>query len=318
MKAFNHPGSLYRGAPFWAWNNKLDADQLCRQIDCFKKMGLGGFHMHPRTGLDTEYLSDEFMDMIKACRDHAEKNGMLAWLYDEDRWPSGAAGGLVTRDERYRARHLLFTPTPYASGKNKEASFNTSQSVGGRAENGCLLGTYEVDIDDGCLAGYRRLKEGETPRKGADIWYAYLETAKESSWFNNQTYVDTLNPEAIQKFIDITHERYYQEVGESFGNTIPAIFTDEPQFVRKQNLTRADDKRDVAMPWTTDLTTTFKATCGGDILDYLPELFWELPDGRASVWRYRYHDHVCERFTQAFSDTIGNWCEQHGDRKSVV
>ena len=79
MKEFSNPGSIYRGAPFWAWNNRLDADQLCRQIDCFKEMGLGGFHMHPRTGMDTEYLSDEFFSMIRACRDHAEKTGMLAW-----------------------------------------------------------------------------------------------------------------------------------------------------------------------------------------------------------------------------------------------
>lgn len=312
MKQFQHPGSLYRGAPFWAWNNKLDADQLCRQIDCFKKMGLGGFHMHPRTGLDTEYLGDEFMDMIKACRDHAEKTGMLAWLYDEDRWPSGAAGGLVTRDERYRARHLLFTPTPYSIDRSDQGSANTSQAVGVRAENGCLLAVYEIDIKEGRLTHYRRLAEGEKTRNDRNVWYAYLETAKESSWFNNQTYVDTLNPEAIRKFVEVTHERYYQEVGDSFGTTIPAIFTDEPQFVHKQNLTRADEKKNVVMPWTTDLTTTFEAAYGGDILDYLPEVFWELPDGQASVWRYRYHDHVCERFTQAFSDTVGHWCDEHG------
>ena len=85
MREFSNPGSIYRGAPFWAWNNRLNADQLRRQIDCFKEMGLGGFHMHPRTGMDTEYLSDEFMSMIRACRDHAEKTGMLAWLYDEGR-----------------------------------------------------------------------------------------------------------------------------------------------------------------------------------------------------------------------------------------
>ncbi|MDT8389068.1 MAG: glycosyl hydrolase [Lentisphaeria bacterium] len=312
MKEFKHPGSMYRGAPFWAWNNKLDADQLRRQIDCFKKMGLGGFHMHPRTGLDTEYLGDEFMAMIKACRDHAEKNGMLAWLYDEDRWPSGAAGGLVTKDERYRARHLLFTSTPYSIDRIDQAYVNTSQAAGARAENGCLLAAYDIEIKDGHLVDYRRLAAGEVPPPGRHVWYAYLETAKESSWFNNQTYVDTLNPEAIQKFVEVTHERYYQEVGESFGTTIPAIFTDEPQFVRKQNFARADEIKDVVMPWTTDLTSTFETTYGGDLLDYLPEVFWELPDGQASVWRYRYHDHVCERFTQAFSDTIGHWCDQHG------
>ena len=62
---FKNPTSEYRAAPFWAWNSKLEKDMLCRQIEDFKKMGFGGFHMHSRTGLETEYLSDKFMDMVK-------------------------------------------------------------------------------------------------------------------------------------------------------------------------------------------------------------------------------------------------------------
>ena len=70
--------------------------------------------MHPRTGLDTEYLSDEFMEMIKACCDKAEAEQMLAWLYDEDRWSSGPAGGKVTRHKKFRRKRLtLFTAVSY-------------------------------------------------------------------------------------------------------------------------------------------------------------------------------------------------------------
>ena len=93
---FRNPTCEYRGTPFWAWNSDLKAEELCRQIAIFKKMGLGGFHMHVRTGMSTNYLSDEFMALIKCCCEKADKEHMLAWLYDEDRWPSGAAGGLVT------------------------------------------------------------------------------------------------------------------------------------------------------------------------------------------------------------------------------
>ena len=63
---FRKPTSEYRGTPFWAWNCDLERDELLRQIDVFKEMGLGGFHMHVRTGMSTEYLSDEFMSLIKA------------------------------------------------------------------------------------------------------------------------------------------------------------------------------------------------------------------------------------------------------------
>jgi len=95
------------GAPFWAWNGKLEKDELIRQIHVMKKMGMGGFFMHARVGLNTPYLSDEWFDCVKTCINEAEKLGMKAWLYDEDRWPSGAAGGAVTQDLRYRARAVV-------------------------------------------------------------------------------------------------------------------------------------------------------------------------------------------------------------------
>ena len=81
---FKNPTAEYRGTPFWAWNCELDEKELLRQIDVFKEMGLGGFHMHVRTGMATAYLSDEFMKLIKSCTNHAKKNNMLVWLYDED------------------------------------------------------------------------------------------------------------------------------------------------------------------------------------------------------------------------------------------
>ena len=99
LDLFRHPTAEYRGAPFWAWNCKLEQKELEWQIEVLKKMGFGGAHMHVRTGLDVPYLGDRFMELIKACVRKAKNEGMLAWLYDEDRWPSGAAGGLVTKDK---------------------------------------------------------------------------------------------------------------------------------------------------------------------------------------------------------------------------
>lgn len=69
---FRSPTSEYRAAPFWAWNCKLEEDELLRQIEIFHEMGFGGFHMHVRTGMDTEYLSDEFMHLIRSCTDKAK------------------------------------------------------------------------------------------------------------------------------------------------------------------------------------------------------------------------------------------------------
>ena len=48
----------YQSIPFWSWNNELDEEELTRQIEDMKSVGIGGFIMHARTGLKTEYLGE--------------------------------------------------------------------------------------------------------------------------------------------------------------------------------------------------------------------------------------------------------------------
>ena len=307
---FKNPTCEYRGTPFWAWNSDLKAEELCRQIEIFKKMGLGGFHMHVRTGMSTNYLSDEFMALIKCCAEKADKEHMLAWLYDEDRWPSGAAGGLVTKEEKYRARCLLMTPFPCDNNEG-EAKFLDSRAEGGREGKGWLVACYDIVLDgNGYLKSYKKIDENEDAL--GTKWYAYLKIHTPSPWYNNQTYLDTLNPEAVKRFVEVTHERYKETVGEHFGGVVPAIFTDEPQFTRKKVLKNSTDLDDILMPWTDDIPETYKAQYGEDILASLPEIFWELPDGKVSVTRYHYHDHISERFAEAFADVCGGWCRENG------
>lgn len=307
---FQNPTSEYRGTPFWAWNTKLSREILSEQINYLKEMGFGGFHIHPRTGLETPYLGDEFMTLVAHCVAEAKEKQMLAWLYDEDRWPSGFAGGLVTRHPDYRARYLLFTPTPYGLDDVYQVD-GDSASRGSRNGKGRLIATYDIHLNEaGNLITYRRLGDNE---EGTGIkWYAYLEVAQPSAWFNNQTYVDTLNPEAIQQFILTTYERYKQCIEDEFGKTVPAIFTDEPQFTHKTTLAFAHQQKDIILPWTDDLPDTYEAYYGESLLEKLPELFWELGKDQISVTRYRYHDHIAERFATAFADQCGEWCVQNG------
>lgn len=309
---FQNPTSEYRGTPFWAWNCKLDQEQLYRQIEFMKEMGMGGVHIHCRTGMATEYLSDEFMELVKNCSEKLKEEEMLCWLYDEDRWPSGAAGGIVTKEEKFRGRFLVFTPKPYEENGGVTQEEYDSSGRAQRSLNRRLLGQYEILLKDGCLEYYEKLETGKQASRGGRIWWAYIEIAGNNPWFNNEAYVNTLDEKAIQKFIEVTHERYYSVCGEEFGKSIPAIFTDEPQFTHKESLGYADEEREIVFPYTDDFDETFQSTYGMSLLDYLPELFWELPEGRVSRVRYIYHDHLSERFTRAFSDTVGNWCEQHG------
>jgi len=307
---FNNPGSLYRGTPFWAWNCKLDKDLLFRQIDCFEEMGLGGFHMHSRTGLATEYLGDEFSYMVRSCVDYAKEKNMLAWLYDEDRWPSGAAGGLVTKDVEYRARHLLFIPYTYEYAEKHTE--NVYKDPIEQKKYIKLLKRYSINLDkDGNLADYKILSDGDTAE---NVWYLYRAIDTTDTWFNNQTYIDTLNKKAIQRFIEVTHEKYKEIVGDEFSKTVPAIFTDEPQVPRKSTLAFAKEKQVIKQPFTDEFPESYKATYNEDFFETFPEIIWNLPDNQYSVARYRFHEHTAELFASSFADTIGDWCEENNIR----
>jgi len=272
-------------------------------------MGFGGFNMHPRTGLATEYLGPDFFNAIRACVKKARQLKMHAWLYDEDRWPSGYAGGLVTRDQQHRIKHLLWTTTPYSIPPKAPSKPNYTGAA--RSENGILLSRYEVRLRNGYLHHYRRLKDGRKTSQNTQMWYAYLESSLPRAWFNEQTYVDTFSRRAIERFIEVTHERYADVLKHDLGSVVPAIFTDEPQFVKKSHFGHADETKDLFMPFTGDFPQTYQKAYGQDLLDHLPELFWNLPDNTPSVVRYRYHDHTAERFASAFSDTLGQWCQAH-------
>lgn len=77
-KLFENPAARYRGTPFWAWNGKLNEKMLEEQINCFKEMGFGGFHIHPRAGLDEQYLGEKYMRLVEYCADKAAKKICLS------------------------------------------------------------------------------------------------------------------------------------------------------------------------------------------------------------------------------------------------
>ena len=251
QELFRNPGAEYRCTPFWAWNCDLDEDLLKREIGYMQQMGMGGFHMHTRSGMSIPYLSDAFMDRVRMCVDEAQKRHMLAWLYDEDKWPSGFAGGYVTEKEENRQRFLLLTPQ--APGEH----------------DGKLLSRYTVTLNEqGYMTSYHRLRPEETA--DTTVWYAIERVTKPSPWFHFKGYVDTMNPGAIRDFIRITHERYRSVLGERLGTVCPAIFTDEPQMPTKATLSRSSDLQDVILPWTGDLEKTYTQAYGESLLDKLP------------------------------------------------
>lgn len=312
---FRNPTSEYRGSPFWGWNAHLDSKILLKEIGDFKAMGMGGAHIHCRIGLDTPYLGQDFFDKVRLCKNKMKEDGLLCRLYDEDRWPSGSAGGIVTRETKYRTRFLVFSPEGFSETQTGTYTA-TAKAVWSNIRK--RIGRYAVVLDSkGFLERYQLLKDNESPallQETGDmlsIWEAWMEVSGDTPWFNNQAYVNTLDKKAIDRFIEVTYEEYYKHFGKDFGKEIPSIFSDEPQTTLKEVLDSPFEKKEVIFPFTDDFDKSFFEEYGESIIAKLPELVWELPDGEKSVTRYHYHCHVVKRFSEAFTDNIGRWCMAH-------
>ena len=309
-ETFKNPGKEYRSAPFWAWNCKLDKEIMEEQIRHFKEMGFGGFHCHVRTGMNSPYLTDEFMDFIKFSEEKGRENDLLMYLYDEDRWPSGTVGGAITREiPRFRLQYLVFTTEKMKKGRDRAGGV-VGTVYFRQKDEAEQIAAFDIQFDqDGNLKCYTKWTDGQ-PVLGT-VWYMYQMEGDLSEWFNNGTYLDTMNPDAVGEFIKRTHERYRDILGNKFGTEIKTIFTDEPQVLNKVTLRFAKENKDCWLPWTWDFPETFREKTGMDILTGLPELVWELPSGKISKLRYEYHDHIAERFVHSYVDQIGEWCSRN-------
>ncbi|MEV5025636.1 glycosyl hydrolase [Paenibacillus sp. LPE1-1-1.1] len=296
-QSFMDPGIPFRPVPFWAWNDDLKQEELDRQIDGFKEQGMGGFMMHVREGLETPYLSDEFMERIKGSVTKAKESGMKAWLYDEDRYSSGMGGGLV----------------PKAGGdavRAKALTLSLSQSM--ESGDASIVAAYKAVIKGDQITELSRL----VPDKGGNRLYGSSETylvfrvriAAKNDWCHGDTYTDLMNPETARLFIEKNYEPYRKAVGEEFGRTVPGIFTDEPTV--KGFSERLEEPELTWIAWSEVLASEFERRRGYSIWELLPFFFF---GGKASAQiRHDYWLTVAETFGESYTKQIGDWCREQG------
>ena len=192
-KAFRTPPPALRGTPFWSWNDHLQVPELTRQVADMKDHGMGGFFMHSREGLETPYLGDEWMTCIRETVKKAKETGMSAWLYDEDRWPSGYAGGRVPAQggDAFRAKQLTLEETAEIPPDADQA-----------------LALFAAVIEEDAILSARQLDTPSTLQPGETYLVFRREIAQPSEWYNEDAPADNLNPDAVAAFIDITYEAY--------------------------------------------------------------------------------------------------------------
>lgn len=297
QKLFENPTAEFRSAPFWAWNDRMDPDEVQRQIQDMHRQGIGGFFIHSREGLETEYMGEEWFSCVQRAVETAKELGMKAWLYDEDRWPSGTAGGSIMKvggdDSRYKGLTLQLCRTLPDSLEKVDAVY--------------LVSAQGMECSD-----YRRLDtpqayQGQTLPEGQYFMVLRTEICFKSAWFNDETPPDNLNPASVRRFIESTHEKYAARFQQEFGKTIPGIFTDEPGLADSH--THFQDDR-AWLPWSYTFPEFFRERRGYDIFDTLPVIFFN-GKGQQKA-RHDYWRTVTERYSESYTKQISQWCSEHG------
>lgn len=184
-----------RSLPFWSWNGRLEKEELEKQIEWMKEKRFGGFFMHARGGLTTEYLSEEWFSAIKTCTQKAEEVNMDAWAYDENGWPSGFVGMKLLEKQENLENYLLYTI----------GAFDESAD-------------YHYDISSNVLRKTTECIDGK------EYLNIFIKTSIST--------VDVTDDAVVEQFIQDTHERYKEEFGEDFSEKLKGFFTDEPQYFR--------------------------------------------------------------------------------------
>ncbi len=287
LENFNNPSSEFRTAPFWIWNDEMDKAEIERQLREMHSHGFGGAFAHARLGLMTPYLGEEWFDCFTHALRVCKELGMKLYIYDENNWPSGAAGGIVTENK------------PDCRNRWVEKAVVSTNSINYK---GNLVKAYAYDEEnDKILSELTDKPQDEWKNvSGKALVFSHVE-ANHSGWYGGFMEPNNYDRECVAEFLKVTHEEYYKRYHEDFGDTIPAIFTDEPF--------------QVAYPWGRDLNKTFFDMHGYKIEDNLPALFGN-PEGFSydrtpEKVRYDYVETRHTLWTENYIKQIADWCGEH-------
>lgn len=296
---FEKPPTEFRGAPFWSINDALDPKEVRRQVRLMAEAGFGGAFFHAREGLATPFLSEEWFKSFEAAVDEAGKLGAYIWVYDELRWPSGFAGGLVPAlGPEMRAKALVMIAS--------ERSFAGEE----------VLAAFRLVLDEqGVPIGYERALPGEIGKSPFYLTFLEYVAPIGDTWYEGFSYVDLLDPKVVKAFIEAAYKPY-ERLRAEFGKTVPGVFTDEPNiesgrpYLRPRLPPRGPRFPPFSVPWTNNLPEKFRELNGYDITPRLPELFFNVGDYLKT--RYDFWKTVTLLFIEAFSKQIYEWCEEKG------
>ncbi|MGK7397259.1 MAG: glycosyl hydrolase [Candidatus Cyclobacteriaceae bacterium M3_2C_046] len=269
---FHDPDKAYSTGPLWVWNDVVTKEKIDTQLEAFQKQNILQVFIHPRPGLISEYLSEEWFELSRYTLEKGKELGMNIWIYDENSFPSGFGGGHVQAE----------MPESYTEGS----------SIGirrGKEIKPDRMQDYLIVLRQ---SGNAFEKIEELPATVTDQYFAFeVLNEKMSGWYGGFSYVDLLIPGVTEKFIEVTMAGYEEVMGKAFGTSIPGVFTDEP------NISPRGPEKGVK--FSPVLFPEFEKRWGYDLKMHLPALFAKVGDYKKV--RYHYYRLLLELFIDRWS-----------------
>lgn len=327
-EAFSDPELRFRPLPI-IHASEFERDGVDKTtLDMLKEYGYGG--VATNVSFLVDYLESEEMweSLVKNIEYAIDDLGLRVWLYDEQHYPSGAAGGLVLRDNpQWQAEGLVNEVHAVRGGESVEITAPHGHTIlFAKAYRGTSVDNMDlssgIDLTDRVSGNTLRWQADEDRVVAVQYYkYFYEGTHAVNNWAYVRRYINVLKEEPVQEFIRVTHEQYKARLGKYFGNGIEAFFTDEPSMLGTYMdgppvTPTVIDPVDPEIPllptvnYSSDIIEKFTKLRGYSPENYFTYLYEGTSDA-AKRFRWDYYKTLGELMSANYSGQIGAWCEEN-------
>ena len=337
-QGFQQPTSEYHPFVRWWWNgDKVEADELVREMRLLKEAGIGGVEINPiafPTYCDSlgkpslHWLSPEWIDMLKVCFDEAKRLDLTCDLLVGSGWPFGAE--FLKEDERAQIvvnyAEPVTGPTTLTIIRDslcEKAMPKVSSPYKGNTKELMMLRLYPnpasstndyVDVIQTDSLITIVVPEGEYTLAALVKITGFLEVINGAPGAAGPV-LDHFNTEAVNRYLYNMSDKIETQIGPLKGN-IRALFTDSMELEGAN--------------WTSDMAEEFEKRYGYDIIEWLPFILFKIGSmGSALNYdpvvpvtdeiqqeiqraRYDFEEFKAQLMQERFTATYLEWCHQLG------
>ncbi len=299
---FLSPPVEYSLTFYWGWDGKITDEVIARDLDAFKKRGVQIVTLESGYDMGYPYLSEGWLQLVKRAVELAKERNMRVWIVDEGKYPSGFAGGKFTTDApELRMKALVIADQKKLNGGDTLSLQLENDIVSAVAVNLQDSSNLMLTIEDGRLQWIAPVGQWEVLLIKHDFRSSPTRAVNNPTRGKdaNNSLCDYLDPAAIHKFIEFTHEQHKKYIGDEFGITVLGFRGDEPDYSIR------------GIPWTPRIFSVFEEKKGYDVRPYVGTFFApQLTDKEMRI-KADYWDIWSDLFRDDFFKIQADWCDDH-------